>query len=299
MRLSSNYIATHSFNGVANARASLVDMYEQIASGKQVRKASDDPVFGARILDQQRSIADIEQSNRFVTISRNELENEESVLSQVSAVVMRARTLVLQGSTDSKSAADREVIANEINEIIDQISMLSNTKNSDGAYVFAGYKSDDPAYTFVRDANDRIISATYDGDSNSIVKTISPALKVETSHPGNQVFENGTVSMFDELIAARDALYADTVPGNLDQLDASIDTLTLAISDIGARMNIVDAAGELNDIMSNTLQVGLAKIRDLDLPTAIAKFTQLEVTVNAINNTFAKVAQTSLFNYIR
>lgn len=299
MRLSSNYIFTQSYQGVANARSQYVEVYDQITSGRKVTKASDDPVYSARILDVQRSVSDIEQSQRFVTISKSDLENEESVLTQVSDVALRARTLILQGSTDSKSALDREVIGNELNEIIEQISMLSNTKNSDGAYIFAGYMSDSPAYSFTLNGAGNIASASYDGDSNSIVKTISPSVKIETSHPGDQVFENGSVSMFDELIKARDELFAGLPPTNLAQIDQAFDTVTLAISDIGARLNVVDSSSELNEIMSNTLQLNLAAIRDLDLPTAISRFTQMEVTVNAINSTFSRIVQSSLFNYIR
>lgn len=297
-RLSTSYVFNRTLSGVMENRAKLVDMYEQISSGKQIRKASDDPVLSARILDYQRNVSDIEQSERYVTTAINDLSSEEASLTQVQTLLIRARTLVMQGRNGTQGAENKAIIGSEVNQIIEQVAKLSNTLNADGAYIFSGYRADNEAYTFTR-VGDDIVSATYNGDSNSVEKTVSPTLKVKVSHPGSEVF-TASVDMFAELITARDDLLAGNPPSdaNLNNIDESIDNVTQSITDIGARTNQVQSASEVNQLLKNSMEVALGKIRDLDLPTAITHFTQLETSVQAINNTFARISKMSLFDYI-
>ena len=298
-RLSTSYVFNRTLSGVMENRSKLVDMYEQIASGKQVRKASDDPVLTARILDFQRNVNDITQSERYVVTAQNDLSTEESVLTQTQTLLMRARTLIMQGRNGTQGPDNKQIIGSEVNQILEQVSELSNSLNSDGAYIFAGYRADNEAYTFTRVGGD-ITGSTYNGDSFSVEKTVSPTLKVKVSHPGDEIFTTPTVNIFDELIQARDDLLAGNAPSNanLANLDVGIDSVTQGITDIGARTNKVESASEVNKLLKNSMEVSLSKIRDLDLPTAITHFTQLETSVEAINNTFARVSKISLFDYI-
>lgn len=297
-RVSSNYVAQASINGVLSARSQMVEMYEKISSGRNISKASDDPVQSARILDLQRQVSDIEQASRYAVIAKNDLSVEEAVLAQSHDVQLRARALMMQGANGSSSVADRKVIANEVDQLLEQMLSISNSKNPDGAYIFSGYLGDVQAFTATRNGQNQITSVAYGGDNNTVLKTVTPELQVQTSHPGSEIFDNGVDSIFNALIIARDDMLAGNVPTSINQLDAAYDMVTHGLTEVGSRINQVDAANEINSILSNTMQSTLASVRDLDLPVAITHFTQLEVAVQAINNTFAKVSQVSLFKYI-
>ena len=285
-------------SGLTKGRFDLVQSYEQISSGRKVLKASDDPVVSARILDMQRNLANIEQSERHAVTALNDLSNEEAVLTQVQSLILRSRSLMLQGANGTQGTENKTMIASELNQILEQVVDLANSLNSDGAYVFSGYKADEAAYSFTRDANDNIVSVVYEGDSNSIEKTVSPTLKVKTSHPGTEVFGNAPDDLFAQLIQARDDLNSDIEPSNIPELDDIYTLVTGGITDIGNRTNQVESAQDVNESVYLNQTAALGRIRDLDLPSAIAEFTQLEVNMQAINNTFAKVATTSLFDYL-
>lgn len=299
-RLSTSYIFNRSLSGVMSARTDLINMYDTISSGKSINKASDDPVLAGRILDMQKNLSDIQQSERHSESALTDLSYEEAVLSQAKTLVLRARTLTLQGMNGTQGAANRQVIGNEINQILDQIGEIANGTNSEGAYLFAGYRADNPAYTFTRNAQDEITGYAYNGDNFTVYKTVSTSLNVATSHPGTEVFDDGVNSIFNALINIRDDLYAGATPTALDiaEVDAGYDMITTAITEIGSRTNQINGAAEVNSLLSFNLQKTLGKTRDLDLPTAITHFTQLETTVQAINNTFARVSQITLFDYI-
>ncbi len=297
-RLSSSYVFDTAYSGVLKNRTSLVEMYDQISSGQKIRKASDDPVQSARILDLQKSMSNIEMSQRYATTALNDLANEETILTQVNALLLRGRTLTLQSLNGTQGLENLQAIGSELNQILEQVSELANTKNSDGAYIFAGYSADQPAYSFTRDANGEIDSSNYEGDGSTVKKTVSPSLQVSISHPGTEVFGVGSDDIFAQLIATRDDMYAGVYPTNLDKIDDVYSKVTLATADIGARTNQVELAQEVNETLLLNQQTALSDIRDLDLPSAIAEFTQLQVNVEAINNTFAKVVNISLFDYI-
>lgn len=297
-RLSSSYVFDTAYSGVMKNREALVDMYDQISSRKKILRASDDPVQSARILDLQKSMSNIEMSQRYSSTALSDLSNEETILTQVNSLLLRARTLTLQGSNGTNDGQNLDVIGSELTQIIEQVGELVNSKNSDGAYIFSGYSADQPAYSLTRNADGEIISANYDGDNSTVKKTVSPSLQVSISHPGPAVFGVGANDIFAQLIEARDNLKAGVTPTNLDEIDDVYLSVTNAIADIGARTNQVELAQEVNETLLVNQQKALSDIRDLDLPTAIAEFTQLQVNVEAINNTFAKVVNISLFDYI-
>jgi flagellar hook-associated protein 3 FlgL len=298
VRVSSAYVAKTAIDGVMSARSQMVLMYQQIASGKKIQKASDDPVQSARILDLQSQISDIEQASRYVTIAKNDLAIEEAVLSSSQDVVLRARSLLLSGANGATSDKNREVIANEVDQLLEQVFSFSNSKNPDGAYISSGYLGDVQAFAETRNGAGRITAVSYNGDNNTVEKTVTPELRVKISHPGSELFDNGVDSLFNALIVARDEMLAGNIPTTLPELDQAYDMLTNGMTEVGARTNQVEAASQINSVLSLTMQSTLGEIRDLDLPVAITQFTQLEVAVQAINNTFAKIAQTSLFKYL-
>jgi flagellar hook-associated protein 3 FlgL len=297
-RLSTSYVFNRTLDGVTSNRFEMVEMYEQIASGKKIQKASDDPVLAARILDVQKNISDIKQAERYVITSLNDLANEESVLTQVQSLVLKARSLILQGTSDTQGLSGKTYVGQELNQVLEQVGHLSNSLNSDGAHIFAGYVADNPPYAFTRNPGGEIIAATYNGDNNSIEKSVSPGLRVAVSHPGSEIFNAPGFDVFAELVLARDALYAGVSPTNLSNVDAVYDNITKAMTDIGARTNIIESAQETNTLILNSHQTALGKIRDLDLPTAITRFTELEATMEAINTAFARVVKLSLFDYL-
>ncbi len=84
------------------------------------------------------------------------------------------------------------------------------------------------------------------------------------------------------------------------QLDLSnaLNTLISARSSVGTRMKELENLKNGNDSLALQYSQSLSHIQDLDYAKAASEFTQQQVTLQAAQQTFVKVAGLSLFNYL-
>lgn len=113
---------------------------EQISTGRRVLRPSDDPVAATRILQLNQEIAAREQYQRNITSVTNRLSLEDSVLSGVGELLQRVREIAVQLGSGSLSKEDRGFLAEEVNIRQQELLGLLNTKDSNGEFIFAGYK---------------------------------------------------------------------------------------------------------------------------------------------------------------
>ena len=70
-------------------------------------------------------------------------------------------------------------------------------------------------------------------------------------------------------------------------------------SRIGARLNTLDSTSALHDGTDLVNQKVLADVRDLDYTEAITRLTQENFVLQAAQQSFAKIAGMSLFDFLR
>lgn len=83
--------------------------------------------------------------------------------------------------------------------------------------------------------------------------------------------------------------------GNLDQANQKILTVR---SGIGSRMNTVDSLKSVNSSLSLQYQEVLSQLQDIDYTKTISDLTRTQTQLQAAQQSFVKVSQLSLFNYI-
>lgn len=137
----------------------------QISSGRRVLKPSDDPVAATRILQLNQEIAAREQYQRNITSVTNRLSLEDSVLSGIGDVLQRVREIAVQLGAGSLSQEDRGFLAEEVNIRLEEMLGLLNSRDSNGEFIFAGYKgstqpfvdSGGGGYKFQGDEGERLV----------------------------------------------------------------------------------------------------------------------------------------------
>lgn len=118
-------------------------------------------------------------------------------------------------------------------------------------------------------------------------------------------------SVFDTLKRFIDALEQPTVTGSNDptrmaneisralgDLDQAVDNFMSVRSGIGSRMNMVESLQTLNTDLNTQHQQTLSDLQDTDFVQAISDLTRLQVQLQAAQQSFVKMSQLSLFNYI-
>ena len=75
--------------------------------------------------------------------------------------------------------------------------------------------------------------------------------------------------------------------------------LTLAHADIGTDMNVVDQQTSVVEDTILNLKSNLSTVEDLDYAAAITKMNQQMLSLEAAQSSFSKMAQLTLFNYLK
>ncbi|MFD2180271.1 flagellar hook-associated protein FlgL [Veronia pacifica] len=179
----------HHYQSVANdmmkQQVKIQDNQEQLASGKRVLTAGDDPVASIYIQNFKQQNTQIDQYLDSINLSRNRQAREEIALDNAEQLVDSAKRTSLAMINGAMSNDDREAHKQELKGIFDSFMNLVNSKDESGNYLFSGTRTD--SQPFFRNNNGEV---TYAGDSYHRKSEIAPALDVITSDPGDKVFMN-------------------------------------------------------------------------------------------------------------
>jgi flagellar hook-associated protein 3 FlgL len=144
MRITDSMRFNTMVNNLNNTQSDYNEISEAISTQKKVNRASDDPVAATRILDIRRGKAAIEQYKQNMDISRSWISATETTLS--SAYDMLNTVMGIALGSAGADAATRENAAANIQDIIDSMRSLANTKWGD-RYLFSGTREDVAPFT--------------------------------------------------------------------------------------------------------------------------------------------------------
>lgn len=91
----------------------------------------------------------------------------------------------------------------------------------------------------------------------------------------------------------------DLVAETLDNLYAAEENINVVRSRVGARLNTLDSTASLHEGTDFVNQKVLADVRDVDPAEAISRLTQENFVLQAAQQSFAKIAGLSLFDFLR
>ena len=116
-----------------NARQkSLVDLQENLTSGKRVVRASDDPVAAAQAERALTRISRIQTEQRALEVQRNAIAQAESTLGDAVGLVQEMRQLVVAAGGGALKPEDRKTYANQIQSLREQLTDVINRKDTNG-----------------------------------------------------------------------------------------------------------------------------------------------------------------------
>ncbi|MFN8508117.1 MAG: flagellar hook-associated protein FlgL [Dehalococcoidia bacterium] len=275
--------------------AKLDELQGQLSTGKRITRASDDPAGSAISLGHRQDIAFETQMRRNLSSGSAFLNATDSALASAGDVLQRVRELTVEASNDTMGSTERTAVAAEVNQLIGHLAQVGNT-NFGGAYIFAGHKSDQPAYTTTGSPPTAV---TFQGDTGARVRRISKQDAVPVNVIGGQVF--GT--LFQDLITLRDNLNGSqpgsVIAGSLQQIDAGIDRVLQARADVGARVNRFESATAVSETTDTDLQKLRADIEDIDLPSTVVAFQAQQNAYEAALGTIGRTANMSLLNFLQ
>lgn len=141
MRVSSSTIFESNIAALGQQQARLLQTQQQIASGRRMESAADDPVAAARALDISQADALNTQFAANRDTARHTLSLSESALQSVTSLLQDVRTSVVAAGNGSLNSNDRSTVAAELNGRLQELLGLANSTDGVGNYLFAGFQS--------------------------------------------------------------------------------------------------------------------------------------------------------------
>jgi len=304
IRVSQRLLIDRVLNNLGNQTQRLLKLQEQLSTQLRVNRPSDDPLAARRAINARDEIA---KNAQFITnissVSVNTQDTETSILN-VNSQIIRVKELALQGVNNTNGPAQREQFAVEINQIIE--SVLQQTNNvTNGRYIFGGTRTDNPPFVATRDANNEVISVTYEGNDSKISAEVSDGVFINVNETGQDVFQSNspsTVNILDLLIGIRDNLRSgnvNPVQDQLGQLDQARDQLLAAASRIGALQNRVEGLEDNIRDIDVQLKAVLSSSIDADYAEVLVELNAENNAYQAALNASARVIQPSLLDFLR
>ena len=310
MKISSAFLFDRASDQMSQLQATLVKSQNQLATGKQVVRPSDEPNRVATIarLNSLQARHDNYMSNMGLIKAR--FGTEEGAVSNSVQVMYRVKELVVQASNDTISAADRLAIATELKGLREQLLSLANSKDTNGNYLFAGSRVAKPP--FEAPSSNPLEAPVYQGDQTRMEVMIGDQRSLPINRPGSEVFVRvvrtdgngqsqgvGFFQAIDDLITGvQTSTLADIQRGN-GEVNQLLEGLTLAQADIGTDQAILEQQSDSTEDTLITLKLNLSDVQDLDYAKAIAQLNKQMMSLEAAQSSFSKVSQLSLFQYLR
>jgi flagellar hook-associated protein 3 FlgL len=184
MRVSTLSIYNLANSSMGDANKALVRTQEQISTGKRILTAADDPVAATRIQQLNRNIASIDQFSRNIAVAENNLALEETSLSGATNLLQRMQELAVQaGNTAVLSPSEYASLADEVNIRLEELVGIANTQNSNGDYIFAGFKSDNQPFT-----GDSTNGYQFNGDEGQLQIKIDNSTTIASNDTAKAIF---------------------------------------------------------------------------------------------------------------
>ncbi|EGA63480.1 flagellar hook-associated protein FlgL [Vibrio brasiliensis] len=177
----------HNYQSVQNdlrrSEAKVHHNQAQLASGKKLMKASDDPLATHYIQNIGQQKEQLRQFTDAITLTRNRLEHHEVIISNAEEFADEAKRTVMEMINGALSPEDRLAKRREIEEISNNFLNLVNVQDESGNYIFAGTKPKNQP--FFRDRNGDVV---YAGDDYQRKMKISNSLEMPINDPGSKLF---------------------------------------------------------------------------------------------------------------
>jgi len=185
-RISTNLAQQLGINAILFQQTQVNKTQQQISLGKSFLKPSDDPAGAVQLLDINQSISRLDQFQSNLDFSKNRLSLSESTLQGVTESFHRVRELAVQGFNDSNTPADKVSIAAEMFQRLDEVLALANTKDANGDYLYAGFKTQTQPFSGSASSG----SFTYQGDQGQRLLQVGESRTIADGNSGADIFFN-------------------------------------------------------------------------------------------------------------
>jgi flagellar hook-associated protein 3 FlgL len=264
MQISTAQMFARGVEQMSEQKSKVTEMQAKLSTGKQILNPSDDAEKAGTIQRIKTAAGRQDSYEKTLNTMNDRLATEDAALRSIDNVMQRVRVLAVQASSDATSAADKKILAVEVESLRGELLALTNIQDSTGNYVFSGSKMRTAPYQA-----DSSGAVTYQGDSNIMEVNVSDQRRMSVNRPGNDVF----------------------TPVLRDSVDLEGDAATYLVSPMAARYSFTPPTGATEAL---TVSDGATT---LNIPAPVAGVTGVaaKYTVPVTNSNLGSAAEGDTF----
>jgi flagellar hook-associated protein 3 FlgL len=180
-------------------QAEMDRIQESLATGKNVRMPRDNPTATTNQMLYLSRMSEVDQYLSNINESKSKLDEVDTALQSTMRIFQRLRVLTVQGANGIYTSFElKEAAATEINELLEEIVNIANTKGATGRSIFGGYQTGTedqpnpfvPIYQTLTAGNqgNAMIGVEYRGNIGGMKREVSKGEYMDVNIPGNWVF---------------------------------------------------------------------------------------------------------------
>lgn len=279
----------------------------QMTSGKRVLRPSDDPAAAATAERALAAEARAAARERALEASRTSTQLAESALGDAGELLQQAREQIVAAGNGSYTDAERNIAAQALRALRDDLLAVANRQDGTGRYIFGGQGGnqqplqDAPGGVVYTATAGRLQAATGEATSLSLDGRAAWLQAPDPAVPGSMI------SVFDVLDQAVTELetpgrtaadIALTVSTGIAQVDIVADNVSSWRAEAGQALNRIDGIASRLAQSKLDAKTERSGAEDLDMLAAISDFQNQQTGYDAALKTYSIVQRMSLFEYL-
>lgn len=140
MRITNSMMTMNLLANINNNLTKMSKKQDELATGKRIHTASDDPVLAAKILARRTDLAELEQYSKNTNDALGWMEVTEKALEDNGDIFQKIRELTVQAANGTNTADDTQKIKLEIENMKEQLIANGNSTFA-GRYIFSGFET--------------------------------------------------------------------------------------------------------------------------------------------------------------
>lgn len=301
MRITNKVLSNNMLKNMFHTMKAM-DKYQTMGhTGRKINRPSDNPSGNITTLRMRTKLAQNEQFKSNASNVSAWLDTTEDALISMGSIMHRVRELANKGATGTNDDGAFNALADEVDQLLDEMKVLANTKYSD-RYIFGGTNTSREIYNGSIDT-----LGNWDGNTQIMQVEIGEHILVDMNLNGKEIFgvaDDGDLS--DSIFATLQNLSIglrandqDVADKALTIIDNHMEVILSARSELGAKSNRIEMTMKRLEAAEESYIKVLSDTEDADMAEVIVRLKEQENVYNATLAMGARIIQPSLVDFLR
>jgi flagellar hook-associated protein 3 FlgL len=185
MRISTNEFLLGSLNDMLAQQQNVNQLNQEIATGQTLLSPADDPGGASQLIGLANQVGQLTYDTANGQAATQTIQNGVSTLQQVTTLLTQLQQIAQAAASGTDNASERQSAVASAQSTLQQLVQLANTQGANGGYLFAGSKSNAPAFSALPSGQ-----VVFNGDGAANQVQIAPSLNVASTISGQNIFMN-------------------------------------------------------------------------------------------------------------